>query len=138
MNCGTVLRDQNYQFPNGNIGDKLVIVLCELGTDYLVFLTTSQAHGRSMVRGCHSADRFPSYFLPQNSCWFHENTWVVLDDVGEINAAIYDQKRKDNTIQEHSDVLLPSLMRDILDCALESDFIDGFYKEFLKNARDKL
>lgn len=138
MKCGTVLYDRNYQFPKGQAIDKLLIALCEFGTDYLVFTTTSQAHSKKSVRGCQSADKPPSYFLPKGTSWFNEDTWVELHEVRELPAIIYNQKIKDGTITEYPDVLPAHLMRDILDCAARSDFIEEFYLDFLRKMRDKL
>lgn len=41
MNCGTVIYDKRYQFSNGEVIDKLLIVLCEFGRDHLVLTTTT-------------------------------------------------------------------------------------------------
>ncbi|MEK6410382.1 MAG: hypothetical protein AABN34_25960 [Acidobacteriota bacterium] len=138
MNCGTVLYDKHYQFPNGETIDKLVIVVSEFGTDHLVLITTSQPKSKKKEKGCQSKDTPPSYFIPQRTSWFDKDTWIELHYIGELPDAICHQKLRDGTIVEYQNVLAPSLVREILDCALDSDFIDEFYREFLQREREKL
>jgi len=138
MNCGTVLYDPNFQFTNGKTIDKLLIVLCEAGTDHYVLTTTSQPHSKRKQPGCLSDDHPPSFYISKGTCWFNLDTWVELQEVNEIQAEILEQKRKDRGFQEHKDVLPAHLIRDILDCALNSDYIDEYYKEFLRRERSQL
>ena len=138
MKCGTILHDKNYQFPNGTLGNKLVIVLCEFGADHLVLTTTSQVHFKKNKPGCQIADKPPNFFLPRGSCWFDTDTWVELQEVIELDSTIVEYKKRDGAITEHRDVLPAPLMRSILECALQSDFIDEFYREFLQKELDRL
>jgi len=135
MNCGTVLYDKHFQFPDGQTIDKLLIVLCEFGTDHLVLTTTGQQHSKGDTPGCQSGDKFPSYFLPLGSYGFTKDTWVELHDVRELNAAITEQKMSDGTIIVHRGVLPIDLMKSIIDCALQSRFIDEYYLDFLRAFR---
>lgn len=138
MNCGTVLYDKAFQFPNGKTIDKLLIVLCEYGTDHLVLTTTSQQHSKQKVAGCLSGDKFPSYFLPQGSCWFSADTWVELHIIYELDSTINDFKKRDGTVIEHRNALPVTLMKQIIDCALQSRFIEEFYLDFLRGFRSKM
>jgi len=138
MNCGTVLYDKNFQFANGRMIDKLLIVLCEFGIDHLVLTTTGQQHSKGDTPGCQSGDKFPSYFLSHGTCWFDKDTWVELHVIHDPPSATTDQKKRDGTIIEHKDVLPIPLMKNIIDCALQSRFIDEFYLEFLRGFRRKM
>jgi hypothetical protein len=138
MTCGTVLSDKNFQFSNGKSSPKLLIVLCEFGTNYLILVTTSQPHSKGKKSGCQNKDKPPNYFLPKGSCWFDDDTWVQLDEVVELDSTIQGYKKKDGTVVEYKDVLPTALMKHILDCALESEFIEEFYLDFLRKVRDKL
>lgn len=138
MNCGTVFHDKNYQFRHGNASPKLLIVLCEFGTNHLVLVTTSKPHSKGKRPGCQNADTPPNYFLPKGSCWFDDDTWVQTDEIIELDSTIQGYKKKDGTGIEYKEVLPLSLMMSIIDCALQSDFIEEFYLEFLKKVRDKL
>lgn len=138
MNCGTVLYDTNFQFRNGTTIDKLLIVLCEFGTDQLILTTTSQRHTKGMTPGCQSADRFPSYFLPKGSCWFDKDTWVELHQIHELDSNVLEYKKHRRTIVEHKNALTSELMKKIIDCTLQSRFIEEFYLEILRGVRSKL
>ena len=138
MNCGTVLLDKNFQFPDGKTSPKLLIVLCECGTNHLALITTSKAHSKNNNPGCQGADMQPNYFLPKGSCWFDDDTWVQVDEVIELDATVQGYKKQDGSSIEHRDALPLSLMRSILDCALQSDYVDEFYREFLQKTREKI
>lgn len=139
MNCGTVIYDERYQFPDtGQIIDKLLIVLCEFGSDHLVLTTTSQPERRKAVAGCQITSKPPTFFLPKGSCWFDKDTWVELHIVNELPSLIHNQKKKDGTVFEFPNALPIELMKQIIDCLLQSEFIDGYYLDHLKIVRKKL
>lgn len=137
MKCGTILHDREFQFSNGLTGNKLVIILCDFGTNYLVAVTTSQQHRKNKVRGCQIKDRPPNYFLPQNSTWFDVDTWVKLDEVVEVDSDILSSKMAGRVAVSRSS-LSNELMKDILDCALQSDDIEEFYLDILKPVAARL
>jgi hypothetical protein len=137
MNCGTILYDEKFQFSNGEIVDKLLIVICDFGTNYLVLNTTSKQHRKSNTSGCQISDKPPNYFLPKGSCWFIKDTWIELDEVFEIDSYTLQEKKKDRVIR-HKDNLSDLLMKDILKCALQSVDIDLYYLEFIERAYDSL
>jgi len=137
MNCGTIFRDQAFQFSDGPAGDKLIIVLCEYGTDHLVVKTTTTPKGRTP--GCQINDRPPNYFIPKRTTWFDEDTWIELDECFEYVSYIQKEKQKDGTSHQlRNGMLSPSLMKDIIDCALLSDDIDEFHLEHLAMMRKKM
>lgn len=137
MNCGTVLYDTQFQFPNGSIIDKLIIVLCDFGTDYLVAQTTRQEKFKNKVAGCQIKDKPSNYFIPEHTSWFKDNTWILLDEVFEYNSDTFAYKKADN-IAQHRDVLPKQQLKEILGCALKSDDIEGFYFEFLERTYNNL
>lgn len=94
MNCGTILHDKHYQFTNGEFGDKLVIIICECGTDHLALITTSHAHSKNNKAGCQIADRPPNFFLRGKTYWFDLDTWVELQEVHELPFYILGTKER--------------------------------------------
>ena len=138
MNCGTVLFDKNFQFSDGATSDKLLIVVCEFGTDHLILVTTSRAHSKGRKYGCQLADKPSNFFLPKGSCWFDRDTWVELHEVIELSSTIHEHKKKDGAVVEHRNVLSADLMKSILDCALQSEFIDEFYLDSIRKIREAL
>ena len=137
MTCGTILYDPRFQFRDGAIIDKLIIVIGELGGDYLALITTTNEKGRSVTSGCNQNDRFHNYFIPAKVEWFNKNTWVELDEVHELDGRIYSQKKSDGAVQ-YKATLAVSLMKKILSCALESQDIDLYYLDFIKRWHDAL
>jgi len=138
MNSGTILYDKEFQFSNnGVIIDKLIIVLCEFGINFLVLSTTSQQHSKNKTAGCQIKDRQPNYFLPQGSCWFNKDTWVELSEFHEMDFYILEQKKADRIVL-HRSVLPTELMKDIIKCALTSEDIEGFYLKELEKTYNKM
>ncbi|HKS10248.1 MAG TPA: hypothetical protein VJS13_11920 [Pyrinomonadaceae bacterium] len=139
MNCGTIFRDQHFQFSDGPEGNKLAVVLCEYGTDYLVVKTTSRVHRKGSTAGCQITDTPPNFFLPQRSAWFETDTWIELDECFEYRSYIQKEKVKDGTSHQLHGAQLPlELMKQIIDCALQSEDIDEFHLEHLAMMRAKM
>lgn len=132
MNCGTVIYDENFQFTNGQTIDKLLIVLCEFGTDHLVLTVTSQSEKRKAIPGCQITSKPPTFFLPKGSCWFSKDTWVELHVVNELPSY------KIDGVKKYESALSNDLMKAILDCLLQSDFVEEYYLDPVRRVRGKL
>lgn len=138
MNCGTILYDKEFLFGrSGTVIDKLIVVLCELGSNYLIASTTSKQHYKNRKAGCQINDKPPNFFLPKGSCWFNEDTWIELNAVDEIDFDILQQKKADKIVLYKS-VLPNELMKDLMKCALQSEDIEELYLEYIQRAYDKL
>lgn len=81
MNCGTLLYDDEFQFSDGTTLNKLIIILCEYGHNYLAALTTSKQHSKGKNEGCQINDIPSNYFISESNNWFNKDTWVVLDEI---------------------------------------------------------
>lgn len=137
MKCGTILFDSKFQFPNGNIDYKLIVVLCELGSDYLVVQTTRQPGAKNRTNGCQIKDNPSNFYLPRGAAWFEDDTWILLNEVFEYNSVIFDSKWRDNVIQ-HRTVLSTDLTKQIFECALQSEDIEKYYLDFITKALENL
>jgi hypothetical protein len=111
--------DEDFQFHDGQTGEKLFLVLGTLGSVSLVAKTTSKQHGRGLVFGCQPKDRFHNFYLPPGSCYLKANTWICLDEFYELEHKVMLQKRFDGKVKPVCD-LIPALLRQIQDCALIS------------------
>lgn len=139
MNCGTILRDQSFQFSDGPAGNKLIVVLSEFGVDHLVVKVTSQPHSKGSISGCQINDRPPNYFIPSGTTWFDADTWIELDECFEYVSYIRQEKEKDGTVHQPQGALLSNeLMKSVIDCALLSEDIDEFYLDHLALMRKKM
>lgn len=137
MKCGDLLFDGKFQFPNGNIDYKLIIVVCEYGDNRLVLQTTRQSKGKSRTEGCQVNDTPPNFYVPSNTTWFDDDTWILLDEVFEYDSNQYFIKKEDGIIRHKTD-LPKSFMKDLLNCLMQSRDIDGFDKDFINKAYEKL
>lgn len=136
MNCGTVLYDDEFQFPNGTTINKLIVVLCNYGSDYLVAQTTRQQKKKTTNIGCQPQNTPHNYYIPAKTAWFEDNTWVLLDEVFEYNSTTFTYKKADRVVTlKHK---LPELLiKSILECALVSDDIEGIYLEYIERELKK-
>ena len=138
MKSGTILYDTAFQFSNTQVIDKLVVVLCEAGTDHLVVTTTSKQYSRNRTAGCQTSNKLPNFFVRAHSSWFKLDTWIELLEVHEMPGYILDAKIADGTITVYENVLTDKFIRDLLDCVLDSDDIDGFDLDLIRAARQLL
>ena len=139
MTPGTILYDKQFQFSDTQaVIDKLLVVLCEIGHDYLVVLTTSNPKFKSSTPGCNIMDKLPNFYVPVGTSWFTKPTWILLNEVYDTSHHILNQKIADGTITLFPNVLSSSVMKDLLDCALESIDIDGYYLDLIAQARQSL
>ncbi len=139
MNCGTILYDRDFQFHNtGKIIDKLSIVVCESGDCHFALVTTTKELGKGRNGGCQISDKPPNYFIPAGSSWFDRDTWILLDELAELNNLVLDEKVQSKTVTYHENQIPREKLRQILECAMQSPYMDGFDKEFVLRAMDGL
>jgi hypothetical protein len=119
LNPGSVFFDEDFQFHDGQTGEKLFLVLGTLGSVSLVAKTTSKQHGRGLTFGCQPKDRFHNFYLPPGSCYLKASTWICLDELYELEYRAMLQKRFKGIVKPVCD-LVPALLRPIQDCALIS------------------
>ena len=131
MNLGTILHDGEFQYDDGTTGNKLAIIVSNFGKNFLAVKTTSQQHRKSKARGCQINDKPPNYFLPKNSTWFKEDTWIQVDEIFELDFNILSSK---NEGKASPPVLSQTVMKELLECALQSEEIEEFYLDFLRFA----
>lgn len=138
MTPGTVLFDKQFKFKDGKVGEKLVVVLTD-GTcgDYLTVKTTSKQRSKNKKAGCQTNDFPPNYYLPANSCGFKGESWILLEEVYELDLNAILQKKKDGILVV-KDCLSRDLIRDILLCAMDSQDIAEQFLDRLGAINDKL
>ncbi len=120
MTPGTILHDPRFTFSDGDIGNKLLVVLSD-GKDgiFIVIKTTSQPKHKGRDEGCQSSDRYPNFFVPDGSCCLHGDSWFLLNDFYELKAADLRQKIFTGQMQRIG-VLPRDLLVELLACAIEA------------------
>lgn len=129
MKPGAIVSWKDFTFHDGDQADKLLVVLNAGGKlPYLVVRTTSQQHHREAKEGCHARRGY--YFLPANPKWPRKNTWILLGDPYEIEAAACLQAhfRGDVRIIHELDQKITSAL---VNCFLQSDDCSDHHRKLL-------
>lgn len=119
---GSIFFDKNFNFHDGESGEKLFVVL---GTEKGITLaakTTSRNFGKGIDYGCQPNDRFHNFHLPVNTCYLKKPTWVCLNEFYELNQSKLLQKHFSGIVNHLCD-LEANITREIQDCAVISDDI---------------
>lgn len=133
MTPGSILHDTNFRFTDGEIGNKLLIVLNDgKESPYIIVKTTSKQKSKGKDEGCQLNDKPPNFYLPRNSCSFEKDTWVELNEFFEFKLSEMFQKKLAKTIQ-HKDLLTKDILKDLLNCAINCDDISEFQEQILKD-----
>lgn len=84
MNKGTILFHRDFQFHDGQTGEKLIIVLNtpKNNEPYLCCKTTSKQRFDIDREGCHSHKNI--YVINPNYDWFKGKTWVQFHELYEF------------------------------------------------------
>jgi hypothetical protein len=120
MTPGTVLYHSTFEFHDGGIGKKYLIVLNDgICGYYLVAKTTSQPRNKSFSSGCNSRDIYPNFYIPEgNVSCLREGTWICLNEFYEFrNHELLSGRFKG--IIEHKGCLPTDICGPFLECTKE-------------------
>ena len=133
MTPGTILQHQNFRFHDGEVGNKIIIVLGSHAGGTVLVKTTSRSWRFSSSYGCQPLDRFPNFHLVQNCCILPKATWVCLDEYYEFSDV--------NLIALHfaGDVkqlgnLPPEITEALVACAVASNDISHYQEQIVRAA----
>ncbi|MDP1536750.1 MAG: hypothetical protein Q8L95_06160 [Burkholderiales bacterium] len=130
MTPGSVVFFKDFTFHDGDHADKFLIVLNDGNKrPYLVLKTTSRQKSRPNKEGCHSSKG--CYFLPAKRDWFRMDTWILLYEPYEIDAAAF-LKAKFSGDAEIKASLKPDLVRAIINCFARADDCSEHHLSLLK------
>jgi hypothetical protein len=132
MTPGTILHDPEFRFKDGEVGNKLLVVLNDGSAGYYVTVrTTSNPKNKSSDPGCHLGDWQPNFFVPKGAACLKADTWVCLDDFYDFDAA--ELLRGHFAGRIHEIGRLPeAITADLIQCALNSDDISGAQSDVIK------
>ena len=133
MKLGTVIHDNKFQYDDGTTGNKLAVIVARFGKNFLAVNTTSRQHRKNKIKGCQINDKPPNYYLPKNSMWFNADTWILLDQIFELDINVLSAKNLNQITQT---VLPQDVTKELLKCAIKSEDIEEFYLEMLTGAFD--
>ncbi len=109
---GTVFHHEQFVFKNGEIGNKLLVLLNTPNKNdpYLFVKTTSQRKGKPIKKGC--LENLKLFFVPAITASFPDPTWIQLYDIYEF---LYEEVEKDKRFKIISH-LESKLFNEIIDC----------------------
>ncbi|HET6514679.1 MAG TPA: hypothetical protein VFG09_05915 [Thermodesulfovibrionales bacterium] len=89
MDRGTILYHRAFEFKDGEIGQKLLIVLNTPQNDapYLCCKTTSKMKYGIEKEGCHSSKNI--YVLNPSPQGFKEKTWIQFHEIYEFDSRLF-------------------------------------------------
>lgn len=85
---GCILFHKKFQFKDGELGEKLIIILNSPDPSkepYLVCRTTSQERNKPKTFGCQ--EELSLFFLPGGQDFFEKDTWIQLYDIFPFEAS---------------------------------------------------
>jgi hypothetical protein len=131
MTRGTILFHDQFRFTDGEIGEKLLIILNTPKDDqpYLICKTTSQCKYFITTEGCHSNKSI--YHIKAHKDGFPCDTWVQLHEIFEFS--------KEELLKAHfvdktctvKNCLPDRMIRAILNCIWKSEDISQFHIDLL-------
>jgi hypothetical protein len=138
MTPGTILFDKRFQFLDGEIGKKLLVILSDGKTGfYLIIKTTSQPQHKGKNEGCQSNDKYPNFYLPDGTTCLQGQSWLILNEFYELDASKMDKKVAEGEIR-----YVGNLPRDVLielfACAIDCWDISTQQADILRNIMPSL
>ena len=81
MKRGTILLHTNFNFKNGDVGKKLLVILNnQRGNDpFLMARTTTNGINKSRIPGCLQNENL--FFIESEKTWFRDDTWIQLYEI---------------------------------------------------------
>lgn len=133
MKCGEIYFHKKFKFKDGNIGEKLFVVLyvskSKLQPHYLVCTVTTQKKNKSSREGCQEDKAL--FFLPKNKDWFREDTWLQFKSIYpyDIQSVLH------NCIVtreiEYKDRLKEKTFREVINCIKRSQDVEQEYQDII-------
>ena len=137
---GEVYFDPDFQFKDGEVGEKLFVVLCDSpwDTEVVTVAKTTSVHkpphiygndSSNRTNGCSNAALQPNFYLsPKEGC-FKLGTWILLEEVYEYQQTVFENGWRELF------TLDMATTQQILNCAAGSEFIPiGIQNELIRLA----
>ncbi len=130
MQRGTVLLHEKFEFENGDIGKKFLIVLNNPAQNdpHLVCPTTSQRGNRPDMEGCHPGKGV--LVLRAGYDFFKLQTWVQFYRIYEKDANAFLQDHFKGRLNIKAN-LRDQTIRSIVNCIKKSPDISKYHKELI-------
>lgn len=132
---GTIFHHKKFVFKDGDIGDKLLILLNTPSENEpcLFAKTTSKKRERPSTPGC--IENLKLFFIPAGTAFFKDDTWIELYEIYEIPL----DDVKNNPDFKIIGTCDNKLINEIIDCLLllNQNDITSYHKKLLKPPLDE-
>ena len=133
MRKGTILFHPNFEFTNGEIGRKYLIVLntpdIRKSEPFLFCKTTSQTQNKPKTPGCHAEKNL--YCIEANSDFFPKRTWVQFFEIFEASQDEFIKQHFALGLQVKAELKSETISA-ITNCIKRSDDISAYHLLLLK------
>jgi hypothetical protein len=120
MTPGTVLFNPHFQFTDGEIGRKYLVVLSEGASGfYIAIKTTSRQKNKGNDEGCQSSDRPPNFYVLDGSWPVQGESWFLLEEFYELESGELERKVSSGQIEVKGN-LSNDMLIELLACAVAS------------------
>lgn len=117
MTKGAILFHHSFKFKDGEIGEKLIVVLnnpnLQNDEPYLVCRTTSKEGKRKRKPACDIDQS--TFFIPEDNASFRSDTWLQLYEIYEIDAQSLLNDRSEGQL-DFLDQLPQEITRQLMNC----------------------
>ena len=137
---GHVYRHSKFQFRDGPIGIKLIVVLGIDQDQYVVSKTTSRQHERNLNSGCQrQGTNYHSWHIKSNelNC-FSADTWICFDQFFSFSKTDFDNLLSSGVIKKYNpNSSILNEMPKLIYCALSSMDLTGRQKKIIEATAKK-
>lgn len=131
MKKGSILFHKEFSYKNGEIGEKLLVLLNEPKTPsepYLFCRVTSQEKDKPKQPGC--IPNLSLFFISERNDYFSKDTWLQLYDIYPFNAAsvLQDSLTKKMIVRGN---LKSSTIKNLMACISLIKDIETKYKNYI-------
>jgi hypothetical protein len=128
---GSILFHEKFRFKNGELGEKILIVLNNPDPKtepYLICRVTSQKRNKPKIFGCH--EDLSLFFLPARQDFFEKDTWIQLYEIFPFEAAALLQDHFTNELKILGK-LKDLTLRQLMNCIRKIKDISVKHKEMI-------
>lgn len=118
---GEIYFRPDFIFKDGDVADKLILILGESEQSFIVAKTTSQQHSRTAAAGCQGGGTmWHAWHIPLGTSNLSKATWICLDEVYETGKRAFESNVKAGVFKRISQIRPCP----VLDCVLQSPSVD--------------
>jgi len=133
MRKGTILFHPSFEFANGEIGRKYLIILnspdIKKIESFLFCKTTSQSQNKPQTPGCHAEKNL--YCIDAKFDFFPKKTWVQFFEMFEVNYDEFIKQHFELGVEVKGELRTETISA-IINCIKKSDDVSAYHLSLLK------